>query len=225
MSWHTREVSASSDASDAVSAATTMRLAELWRRHVAAGTDSLDRLLARHCEKHRHYHTVDHVASVVGRVDELAQTETTGDIGAVMAAAFYHDAVYEPVSPANERASARLARRDLSALGWDPDRADRVAAMIEATATHTSPADSDHAVLFDADLSILAAAPSRYDDYVRSVRAEYRHVDDDAWNVGRRRVLEGFLDREEIFATPTGRDRWESAARDNLRAELDSLRD
>jgi predicted metal-dependent HD superfamily phosphohydrolase len=55
------------------------------------------------------------------------------------------------------------------------------------------------------------------------VRAEYRHVTDDEWRIGRAAVLEGFLERPAIYSTPTARDRWETRARANLTAELASL--
>ncbi|WP_051062299.1 HD domain-containing protein [Ilumatobacter nonamiensis] len=208
---------------DPVDDTPTSRLPVRWRRHVSDDTTLLDRLVARHREKHRRYHTVAHVAAVVGWVDDLATVEPTLDLDATIAAAFYHDAVYEPTSPANEHASARLARRDLASLGWADERTAHVAALIEATRDHRSPPDTDHAVLFDADLSVLGATPTEYDGYVEAVRAEYREVDDDAWKVGRRRVLEAFLERASIYATATGRERWESSARANLAREIDSL--
>ncbi len=180
-------------------------------------------LLQRHREKHRRYHTLEHVLSVLRHVHELADSEPVGDIGAVVAAAWFHDAIYEPQSPANERASARLARRELTKLGWSTDRADGVGTMIEGTAAHLDPPDVDSAVLFDADLSILGAAPPAYETYVTQVRAEYSHVDDDTWRTGRADVLQSFLERTAIYATRTGAARWETAARDNLAAELDQF--
>ncbi len=198
-------------------------LDEAWRRHVSTDTALLTRLVGRHREKHRRYHDVAHVEAVVGAVIGLDALEPAVDLGAVVAAAMYHDAVYEPASPANERASARLARRDLATLGWEPERVTRVAHMIEATSDHLAPPDHDHALLFDADLGILGADPRAYAAYADAVRAEYRHVDDDVWRVGRCRVLESLLERAEIYATATGRDRWEAAARTNMTDELESL--
>jgi predicted metal-dependent HD superfamily phosphohydrolase len=197
-----------------------------WQRHVSTDRALLDRLLARHREKHRRYHTAAHVAWVIRHVDELASVEPIDHLDEVMAAAFYHDAVYEPTYPANERASARLARRDLTSIGWDADAVERVASMIEAT-EHGGAGDGgqtgDTAVLLDADLAILGADPAAYSTYVTGVRAEYRHVTDDEWRIGRAAVLEGFLERPTIYSTPTARDRWETRARANLTAELASL--
>ena len=198
-------------------------LDDAWRRHISTDPTLLARLIGRHREKHRRYHTVAHLESVVGTVIEIGAAEHVDDLGAVVAGAFYHDAVYEPASPANERASARLARRDLATLGWADDRIEHVARMIEATAEHRAPPDQEHALLFDADLMILGAAPADYASYADGVRAEYRHVDDDAWRTGRAGVLESFVEREAIYATYTGRDRWEHAARANLTAELATL--
>jgi len=200
-----------------------VELLTAWQRHVSHDTGPLDGLLARHREKHRRYHSVDHVVRVLRHVDELVAEEPVGDVAAIAVAAFYHDAVYEPAYPANERASARLARRDLDELGWDRDRIDRVSDMIEATATHSAPADVDTAVLIDADLAVLGAEPAAYQDYVEGVRSEYRSLDDAEWADGRTDVLQRFLDRDAIFTTDTGRAKWEARARANIAAELASL--
>lgn len=203
-----------------------LELEVAWQLHVADDRRLLDGLLARHREKHRRYHTAAHVAWVIRHVDELAADQPVDHLDEVVAAAFYHDAVYEPSYPANERASARLARRDLASLGWADDAVDRVGSMIEAT-EHTTPAPQsvgdDTAVLLDADLAILGADPAAYAAYVNGVRAEYRHVDDDEWAEGRAAVLEGLLHRPTIYRTAAGRDRWEDRARANLTAELAQL--
>ena len=205
-----------------------LELEVAWQRHVTTDRTLLDKLLARHREKHRRYHTAAHVAWVIRHVDELASVEPIDHLDEVVAAAFYHDAVYEPTYPANERASARLARRDLASIGWDADAVERVASTIEATehgATGAGGDTGDTAVLLDADLAILGADPAGYSAYVTGVRAEYRHLTDDEWRTGRAAVLQQFLDRPAIYSTPTARGRWETRARANLTAELAGLID
>ena len=200
-----------------------LELEVAWQQHVSPDRHPLDGLLARHREKHRRYHNATHVAWVIRHVEELAGSEPVDDLDAIVAAAFYHDAIYEPTYPANERASARLARRDLAALGWPEARCDRVAAMIEATehgAAASIDPSGDTAVLLDADLAVLGADPAGYAAYVSGVRAEYRHLDDDEWRSGRTSVLQEFLERPTIFVTDAGRARWEQRARANITAEL-----
>jgi len=205
----------------------TLELEVAWQLHVGGERRLLDDLLARHREKHRRYHTATHVAWVIRHVDELAAAEPVEHLHEVVAAAFYHDAVYEPTYPANERASARLARRDLTAIGWGEAAVERVGSMIEATehgATTGEQASGDPAILLDADLAILAADPAAYSSYVAAVRSEYRHVDDEDWRSGRTSVLDGFLARPAIYLTTSGYERWEDRARANLAAELADLR-
>jgi predicted metal-dependent HD superfamily phosphohydrolase len=198
-------------------------LRAVWQRYISESTEQLEGLLARYRERHRRYHTTTHVAWVIRHAEDLSVDESITDLDAVVAAAFYHDAVYEPRYPANERASARLARRDLNQLAWTENRIDGVVAMIEATQGHLHPPDTDTGVLFDADLAILGAGPEDYKAYVKAVRSEYRHLDDEEWSVGRGRVLQGFIERGTIFATRSGRSRWEQAARANLATELESV--
>ena len=209
-----------------------------WSRCVDDSRDArvlFDSLMGRHREAHRHYHGVRHVTWVVRHVEELAAAEPVDDIGAVVVAAFFHDAIYDPQGSGNEAASARLADRELTVLGWDEARRQRVAAMVEATARHdvpsgsgtdaATPIDIDIAVLLDADLAVLGSEPASYQAYVDGVRSEYAHVSADDWRSGRTQVLQSFLDRPSVYATPTGRTRWEARARANLAAEVASLSD
>lgn len=201
----------------------TDTLLEAWQQHVSTDIKLFDRLSSRHREKHRRYHRLEHVAHVIQHVQELAADEMVDDLDAVVAAAMYHDAIYEPESPANERASGRLARRDLAKLGWADDRISSVVAMIEGTKHHRDPVDIGASVLFDADLAILGANESDYAAYVGAVRSEYRHLDDDEWTTGRADVLTSFLSRACVYATATGRGRWEDSAQHNMTTELASL--
>lgn len=205
-----------------------LELRVAWERHVgrtAPAIQSLESLLNRYREPHRSYHDVRHARWVVRHVDDLAVDHPLDDHGAVVAAACFHDAIYDPIGTDNERASARLASAELERLGWAPDRIDAVAAMIVGTIDHRWEATTnvDTAVLYAADLGVLAATPAGYSDYVRNVRREYRHVDDASWALGRAAVLRSYLERAAIFAPVLGLATWEARARGNLTAELNSL--
>lgn len=200
-------------------------LRRVWRRAIGPhADDAFDRLMARHREPHRRYHTATHVMWVCRHVAELHEHHPVDDIDAVQAAALFHDAVYDPRSTTNEAASAQLAQRVLGEAGWSPERCQRAAALVLATAQHRAD-DLATAVLLDADLAILGGQVSEYQPYVAAVRAEYAHVDDDAWRRGRRQVLEAFLDRPAIYLTATMHTQREARARANLAAELATLAD
>ena len=192
----------------------------------AAGLD----LLARYAEPHRAYHDRTHLAEVLAAVELLA--DHAADLPVVAAAAWWHDAVYDVTAGAgdNERASARLAERTLA--GWAAagyavarERAARVGVLVLMTTSHApAPGDRDAEVLSDADLAVLAAGPDRYARYLAGVRREYAHVPDAAFASGRAAVLRGLLAHDRLYRTSQGHERWEDAARANLRRELSGLR-
>lgn len=211
-----------------------------WR---ALGED----LLRRWSEPHRRYHDLVHLQDVLLALDQLsddvapasggppASTPPTTIPSAVVLAAFFHDAVYDAVPGRDERRSAALAQRELTAAGLPAALAEDVARLVLTTAP-ASGADSrcdavdddaarphDAALLRDADLAILAAGPKRYAAYAAAVRAEYAHVPEADFRRGRAAILQGFLDLPWIFATAAGRERWEVRARDNVAREVAEL--
>jgi predicted metal-dependent HD superfamily phosphohydrolase len=197
-----------------------------WTNHVGrdpAALDELEQVLGRHRQAARHYHGVRHVTWVVRHVLDLARSEPVDDLGAVVAAGFFHDAVYDATATDNEEQSARLAARVLVRLGWEAARADHVAGLVRATAAHALTVEADRAVLLDADLAVLGSEPAAYQAYVTGVRAEYSHVTDDAWRRGRADVLTRFLEAPELYSTATARARWTARARANMAAELAAL--
>jgi predicted metal-dependent HD superfamily phosphohydrolase len=185
---------------------------------------ALDEVVGRHREPQRHYHGVRHVVWVVRHVHELAAELPVRDAGAVIAAAFFHDAVYRPGASDNEKESAALAERVLTDLGWDTARCREVGDLVRATERHEPDGDPDRSVLIDADLAVLGSDPAAYQAYVTGVRAEYAGLDEGAWRRGRAAVLRRLLDRDPLFTTAPGGRRWESRARANLAAELATLR-
>lgn len=194
---------------------------ELLRRWIALGGDEASGrdLLSRYAEAHRGYHNVEHLAEVLQAVDLLSSY--ADDVTAVLLAAFWHDAVYDPTRGDNEELSAQLAESRLAQLALDDALIRRVTALVRLTITHDpAPGDRDGAVLCDADLAILAAPPERYRDYVAGVRREYGHVDDAAFDAGRAEVLRRLLGHETLYRTPEARRRWEGVARANLHREL-----
>jgi len=201
-----------------------------WRHVAGAHHDRhVDSLLIRYAEPHRRYHTATHIMLMVRHLHDMCRAAATQPSPEVLAAALYHDAIYDPRAPDNEARSADLAATQLSEVDWPTVRCDSVAAMILATAGHLGPDvanvdDVDTTLLLDADLAILGAEPAAYQAYVNGVRAEYSHVDHAAWVAGRAMVLHRFLDRPQLFLTEYMHATYEHRARANIEAELASLR-
>lgn len=194
------------------------RLLHAWR-DTLRGADALGAdLLRRWSEPGRHYHDLEHLAEVLTALDELAHPAAPAT---VRLAAWFHDAIYDPRADDNEEQSAELAAETLPAAGLGADDVSEVVRLVRLTATHDPATDDAGGMLLcDADLAILGSTPSRYERYVAAVRSEYAHVPDAEFRAARGRILREFIDRPRIYRTDAARDRWESAARRNLTAEL-----
>ncbi|MFD9123918.1 hypothetical protein [Kitasatospora sp. NPDC059571] len=179
-------------------------------------------LLGRWAEPQRRYHTTEHLAAVLGHVDALA--DGAADPDAVRLAAWFHDAVYRPDRSENEERSARLAERALTEAGLGAGLVAEVARLVRLTVTHhPAPGDADGEVLCDADLAVLGSAPEQYAAYAAAVREEYAFVPEEAFRSGRAAILRQLLALPALYRTPAARERFDTAARANLAAELSRL--
>jgi predicted metal-dependent HD superfamily phosphohydrolase len=174
----------------------------------------------------RHYHGLAHIEALLGLAQQHAAA--IADRDAVEAAIWFHDAIYDTRRKDSEERSAQLAQARLAG-SVAPERIDRIAAMIRATAGHAVPdfadagAAQDCALFLDMDLAILGSAPAEFAAYEAAVRREYDWVSEPQWIAGRRAVLAGFLARPAIYATPQFRATREAAARRNLADALARL--
>ncbi|WP_155375542.1 HD domain-containing protein [Catellatospora vulcania] len=196
---------------------TADRFAATARAAGATGPDSVlaevgTELINRWSEPQRHYHTVEHLAACL---------ELVGDEPAVALAVWGHDAVYDPTAADNEERSAVLTAELLTECRLPIAVIEEVTRLVRLTAGHSvAPGDRNGALLADADLAVLAAPWPDYVHYVAAVRAEYAHVPDELWRIGRSTVLQSLLALPTLYHhTP----HLESPARANLRRELSSL--
>jgi len=185
-----------------------------------------DELERTYAATERHYHNLTHIEAML---DLMRSYENAlSDPAAVEAAIWFHDAVYDTHRHDNEERSAQLATDRLKEL-LSPDRLKLIARMIRATAGHHVPdglddaQQCDCALFLDMDLGVLGGTPDAFAAYEDAVRREYGWVPDALWREGRRKVLQGFLDRPAIYASPQFRASHEAAARANLMRSLERL--
>ena len=196
----------------------------LWGELGAAQANGglMNQLVAAWGERHRHYHTLQHLRECLAHFEAASMLARRP--AEVELAIWFHDAVYEPRRDDNEARSADWARESVRAAGCDAQVADRVHALVMATRSHDAPQDDpDARLLVDIDLANLGSAPARFDEYEQQVRREYAHVCDDEWRVGRLKVLQSFLARPRIYATDAYRDALEARARENLGRSIAAL--
>lgn len=95
--------------------------------------------------------------------------------------------------------------------------------MILATKNHELSADNDTNYLLDADLAILGQTLDDYQKYTEQIREEYSIYPDFMYNSGRKKVLNYFLDMDEIYKTPYFKKNYEQKARVNIKNDLSEL--
>ncbi|GER17165.1 HD domain-containing protein [Variovorax boronicumulans] len=186
---------------------------------VAAPDDALRlELQRRYGEPQRHYHTMQHLGECLAWFDrEQALAERPGEVALAL---WFHDAIYDVHSHDNEARSADWARQAMQAAGASDASAERVHALVMATRHDAVPEGRDAELLIDIDLSILGAERARFDEYERQVHVEYGFVPEEIRLPRRRAILQRFLDRPAIYATPRMHALLEARARENLQRSI-----
>ena len=78
-------------------------------------------------------------------------------------------------------------------------------------------------LIADLDLGIFASSPDDYDNYAAAIRKEYKNYNDKTFAIGRKAVLEGFLNKKSIYHTDFFKKNFETLAKINISAELAKL--
>ena len=95
--------------------------------------------------------------------------------------------------------------------------------MIMVTRQHDEGLAGDPALVIDIDLAILGAPAEIYGRFERAIRREYWWVPRTRYATGRAKILARILDRRAIYTHDAFYQRYERAARANLRSALDQI--
>jgi predicted metal-dependent HD superfamily phosphohydrolase len=179
-------------------------------------------LVAAYAEPHRRYHGLAHITFLL---DEIDRRECyVADVSLLRLAAWFHDAIYDPLAKDNEERSAAWARRELVLRGTPHSRAEAVAALIVKTKSHhAGEASPDEALFLDMDFAILGADRAIYAAYSDNIHAEYAAIPEPAFRAGRVAFLEGVLAQGRMFRTELYESELAVAARGNIAWEIARL--
>ncbi|AXH60196.1 HD domain-containing protein [Pseudomonas amygdali] len=171
-------------------------------------------------EPHRHYHSASHIERCLAIFNGLRGYSACPY--KVELSLWLHDSVYNTHSHDNEHKSALLAAELLSSAKLTALSAD-VTELIMATTHNSEPLAGDAALMVGVDLAILGSNPEAYRSYSAGVRREYSWLSEEAFRLGRIKLLKSFLNRVRIFEQPACFDLWERSARANIAGEIESL--
>jgi len=166
----------------------------------------------------RYYHTLSHLDILYNELIEIKEDIEDWDV--LLFALFYHDIIYNIKRSDNEAESGNIARARLGFTTLSDDRIKRCVLHILATKGHTLSDDNDTNLFTDADLCVLGQPPELYKEYTNQVRKEYFIYPDSAYQEGRRKIIEYFLEMDKIYKTDYFQEKYETQARRNLSEEL-----
>jgi predicted metal-dependent HD superfamily phosphohydrolase len=169
--------------------------------------------------QNRFYHNLSHIQQVLHVLNTLKSL--ADNLPAIQMAAWFHDVIYDSKSHKNEEKSAEFAITALINLKVPLPTINQVVRLILDTQKHSASLDEiDSQIFLDVDLSILGAAASEYGVYAQAIRQEYSWLADEDYKMGRKKVLENFLQRETIYFTKMAGQMFELQARENIRNEI-----
>lgn len=175
----------------------------------------------KHSEKDRYYHNLEHLQNMFSELESVKNKISNFNI--LSFSVFYHDVIYDVSSKSNEEKSAEYAKIRLQKLDVDKETIDEIFKQITATKAHQRSENQDTNYLLDADLSILGKDVETYLDYTKKIRKEYSIYPDFLYKPGRKKVLQHFLELENIFKTDYFQKKYENQARENIEFEINLL--
>ena len=170
----------------------------------------------------RFYHNLVHISDMLTLCEQYRSHLEQPEV--VATSIWFHDIIYQVDRKDNEKRSAERATFYLQHSQLTTTEVELVHQSILATQYHQlSIAYSDLAYLLDFDLAVLGRDWDSYQLYSSQIRKEYSIYSDEQYSLGRKKVLQHFLERENLYFTAIGQELWEEKARANLKMELSSL--
>jgi len=205
------------------------RFSSLWRR-CAAPKEALNTqnvwrdIRDFYGEKHRVYHTLQHIEYCLAALDRAA--DEVEHVDAVELSIWFHDIIFRPGQADNELKSAeyfsQVAKDVLS-----PSLVSHVRELIMATMHHhhkiKPPISLDSQFMVDIDLSSFGLDEKDFAQNTRDLRQEQPEQSDEEFRRSTEAFFRSLLQRDRIFYTPYFFNQLENKARQNIFSALNKL--
>jgi len=166
-------------------------------------------------EPHRAYHNLSHIYSMLMMAEEFYDFIEHNHLFDL--SIWFHDIIYDASRQDNEVKSAELANELLQPFlpkSFLKDLTD----MIVSTKTHTPILPfHDNKFFLDLDLAILATDVDTYKSYTKAIRKEYSIFSDELYYAGRKHIMNGFLEKNNIYFTSFFQQRFGQQAKENIK--------
>jgi len=194
-----------------------------------------DKLKEKYCESWRYYHTLRHVWELLKQCNENMEVIKEKDV--MKLTAWFHDVIYVPQRPDNEKESVvffekfweDLERRFKGKHLLSVEKKEKVEKIILFTINHTQMTKEveewfDAKFFLDIDLGILGADSEAYKRYTENIRKEYCFVSEEVFKEKRSQFMKKFLNKElQIYKTDLFIKKLEAKALQNVQEEVELL--
>jgi predicted metal-dependent HD superfamily phosphohydrolase len=119
--------------------------------------------------------------------------------------------------------SAKYATSFLASIDFPGNKIEKVDRLIQLTQHPSEPVSNDEKLLIDIDLSILGATKEKYDRYESQIKKEYAYVPNFMYAIGRRKLLNSFLNTKSIYQTDYFQKKFEISATQNILRAIQQL--
>lgn len=187
------------------------------KENISKIKESWDSITTLYGDKMRHYHTLEHVADCLKKLD--AWHKDIPERSAVEFAIWFHDIIYDANSTENELLSAGLAKYF---LGNHP-LTEKVFQLILATRANSVRFEYSESVICDINNSVLAGSEEEYKAYRDAIYSEHLHVSFDVFANNRIKVLTNMLNRQSLYCDTLYHEKYDELAHLNIERELSEL--
>ncbi len=144
-------------------------------------------------EKHRFSHNINHLIQILQDIESNIYFKELNlyEKHALLLAAFFHDAIYDPKRKDNEDKSKELFI--ISFRGRDVKMLDKVCDLIEITKYRKRPSDKLEQILWDADNAVFKKGYNTILNNEKLIAKEYSFVPKKEFKEGRIKFLESCL--------------------------------
>lgn len=180
-------------------------------------------IISQYSKKSRYYHNLEHIHNMLVQLETIK--DEIANLPELKFAIWYHDIIYKSTKKDNEEKSAAFAKNRLKSFSFNINSIKKVEELILSTKKHNVilNQNQDNAYLLDLDLSILGSNWETYKNYTQQIRKEYKIYPDFMYKSGRKKVLQHFLERDNLYFTKTYKIQFENKARENIKRELETL--
>lgn len=202
-----------------------IRFAQLWSRCLlptaAVSPEPVWTELIRHYHgPDRYYHTMRHISHCLVRLDLARRYLLSPDT--VEMALWFHDVICVAGAQDNEKRSAEYFAQ-VASDHFEKSFTARVSELIISTMHNAPPRDYDERFLRDIDLSSFALPWEEFFRDSRAIRAEHTETPDTLYFSAKKKYLHAMLARPAIYLTTFFYDRFEAAARKNIKRTLEKI--